>query len=323
MRRSVNILMVGIALCACGYPQDAHAQSRKSRELKMLSPPAAYRAPATTRPATIQGTPVSPNLRQLYERTETRFRSAVFYKPRDRTGTAEERKFAVVIAQETPSTRDIPNHLRIGAIEKDEEGRWTVDTSRPTVYTAESFVILGNTYCAQRIHIWAYPAPDGKGAIWRGVRTTYGPTNYPLVWELLTADGQPTVMFVSKTFEKAAEREYGRPLSGRRASAERGLDEHPNLVVARVLPDGAEPMGPVVYVDATAYVPTTVLCRCMSPQTAQYVEKPEYEILPLDNLGDVQVAADGPFRLIRSSTPPESSADRPWIEQALRCPQRF
>lgn len=323
MRRSVSTFIFGVALCAYGYPQGVQADRPRNREVKMLRPPSAYRTPAATRPATIRGNPVSPNLRTLYDRTTTRFRNAVFYKPSERTATPEERKYAVVIAQETPDPRDIPEHLRIGAISRDEEGRWTVDTSRPTVYTTESFVMLGNTYCTQRVHIWAYPSANGRGAIWRGVRTTYGPTHYPLVWEFLTAEGQPIVLFVSKTFEKAAEREYGKPLAGRQAAAERGLDEHPNLAVARVLPDGAEPMGPAVYVDAAAYVPTTVLCRCMQPQAANYVERPEYEILPLDLIGDVQVAADGPFRLIKSSTPPESREDRPWIEQALRCPKRF
>jgi hypothetical protein len=323
MRRSTIILIIGVAFCAYGYPDDAQARKPKHREVKVQRSRTAQTVTVTTRPATIQGNPISPDLRPIYDRTSTRFQDAILYKPSDQTGTAEERQFAVLIAQEAPGAREIPASLRIGALQQGENGQWTVDTSRPTVYTAESFVMLGDVYCTQRVHIWAYPSADGKGTIWRGVRTTSGATRYPLVWEFLSAEGRPTVMFVSRTFEKAAEKEYGKPLPGRRASAERSLEQQPNLAVARVLPDGAEPMGPVVYVDAAAHTQTTVLCRCMQAQASNYIESPYYEILPLDILGDVQVGADGPFRLIKSSTPPATSTNRPWIEQALRTPKRF
>lgn len=322
MRRFAFFYGVVVVLCAYAFPGGSFGREPANRRVKMLRPPTGQTAAVTTRPA-LRGQPISYDLRPMYERTATRFRYALTWKPGDRTGTDEERQFAVHIAQELPDRRGIPDNCRIGAIQTDQNGQWTVDTSRPTVYVSESGIMLNNTYCTQRVHIWAYPGPDGKGAVWRGVRTTYGPTQYPLVWETLSGEGHPAVMYVSKTFEKAAEREYGRPRSGRRFSAERDLGERPDVVVARVLPDGSQPMGPTVYVDAAAKTQTTVMCRCMEPQVSNFVDTLYYDILPLDILGDVQVAAGGPFRLIKSSTPPASDGGPTWIEQALRCPKRF
>lgn len=304
--------------------------ARGPYHVKLLHPlpqPAAQNhPPATTRPAAqIEGNPISDTLRPIYQRTQERFAKGLFYKPHYQATPEEDRQFAVLLIQEVPEDlNEVPDHLHIGAVEIDSSGRMTVDTSRPTVYTARSHIVLGNTVCEQRIHLWAYPHQKGKDIVWRGVRTTYGPTGYPLIWEMLNTEGEPAVLFVCSTIEKAAEREFGRPLPGRKASVEQSLKDQPDVAVARILPPGAQPAGPVIYLDAPDKTPTTALCRCMPSQIHDFVENNYYELLPLDILGEVRIAEDGPFRLVKSSASEQSAdSDQPWLVRVLRMPERF
>jgi hypothetical protein len=281
-------------------------------------------AAAARQTATIQGHPIGDRLSPVVERTTNTFQHALVYKPNDRTTTDEQRQFAALLVQESPGRgRSAPENLRIGAVVTDGSGRTVVDTQHPTVYTSESQVILNGTYYQQRVQVWAYPSADGPGATWRGVRVTYGPARYPLIWEVLGAEGEPAVLFLCSTLERAAEKQHGRPLPGRQSCAEKALDEQPDVVVARILPPGAEPAGPMVYVDAAGRTITTLLCRCMPEQAKKLVDGPSYDVLPLEIVSDVQIAPDGPFRLVQSSTPQVSRGGRPWLERALRLPSQF
>jgi hypothetical protein len=320
-----------IILAACVASQGCQFGAQASREpgnraVETLRSQAAAQPLATIAPAalTIQGRPISDRLSPIVERTTDSFQHALVCRPSDNTTTKEQRQYAALVVQELPGrSNSLPESLRIGAVVTDASGREVVDTERPTVYAAESHLILKDIYCPQRVYVWAYPAADSRCAVWRGVRETYGPNGYPLIWEVLSSKGQPSVLFLCSTLEEAAEKEYGRALPGRKSCAERALDEQPDVVVARILPPGAEPAGPMVYLDAASNTITTLLCRCMPAQAKHLADGPSYDVLPLDILGDVQIAADGPFRLAKSLTPPASDGGPPWLERALRLPTKF
>jgi len=287
-----------------------------------------YNRPATPSgtarlPARIQGNLISDRLSPIIEQAIDRFDTAVVYKPNDRTTTEEQRQFAALLVQEAPErARSVPREHQIGAVVAGTSGNLDVDTQRPTVYTTESHVLLNNIHYPQRVHVWAYPAANGEGAIWRGVRVTYGANRSPLIWEVLGSEAQPAVLFVCSILEDAAEKEHGKTLPGRRSCVERALDEQPDVVVARLLPPGAEPAGPMVYVDAATNI-RTLLCRCMPKQAGHLEDGPRYDILPFEILGNVQIAADGPFRLVDGTTPQLSDGNQAWLERVLRLPKQF
>lgn len=133
-----------------------------------------------------------------------------------------------------------------------------------------------------RDFVWRYPSSrkHGKDVIpeARGVRVISNKEETPLVWQVLDNRDGPTVLYVSTELEKAAAEQFGPPLSGRKFSIEKGLDEKPNVVVARVIEAGPVPMGPYVYLSAEDQSVTSIVCRCMSSQINEFVETRYYEL---------------------------------------------
>ena len=60
-----------------------------------------------------------------------------------------------------------------------------------------------------------------------------------MVWEALSTDDDRRVLFVSRSLEEAAAREFGKPLPGRTFSIERAVEEAREVVVVRLLEDGS------------------------------------------------------------------------------------
>jgi hypothetical protein len=104
------------------------------------------------------------------------------------------------------------------------------------------------------------------------VRLTLGEDGFPLIWEAIDdAPGGGALLYVSKSFERAASDHHGRPLAGRRFAAERSREESPDVIIADVLPDGPVPMGPYVYLTAPPdFAHAVILCRCSSSQVADF-----------------------------------------------------
>ncbi len=153
------------------------------------------------------------------------------------------------------------------------------------VYTDTSTIRLNGIEHDQVSYFWESPlaaqtaCDDARS--WFGVRMTLGLDGMPLVWEAFSEMENGAVLFVARSLEDAALREFGGASPGRRLAVERGIDEVEDVVVARVLSDGPVPMGPYVYLSAPPdRRVTTVLCRCMPSQVDEFAATYEYRMIP-------------------------------------------
>ena len=232
----------------------------------------------------------------VYQRTSTEFFQAVFFKPRGDATDGFEASLAPLIVQEVSAEYDaIPASDRFGAVRFDKQGQAVIDATLPTIYTASTETTVRDRTYRQLVYVWWYePSIENKGDSlsppMQGIRLTLGDDGFPIVVEAWASQGVvggeniPHVLFVSRSFEALASEQFGPPLSGRRYSVERGIDETPDIVAAGLIEDGPIPMGPYVYLDAKVKSVTTLLCRCSPSQVNRFVETDYYELQPLDRL---------------------------------------
>lgn len=173
-------------------------------------------------------------------------------------------------------------------------------TGLPSVFVRESSVVVNG-----RTHVrisYAWPLELGGvgsgGAVpWQGVRLTLNSAGEPVIWEVFRDRSEMSVVFVARSVEEAARREFGGPLPGRAFSVERALTETPEVVVARVIEDGPVPMGPIVHLGSDGGDVMALICRCMPPQARELVGQREYELV-LDETG-----AGGPTHMLAPARP--------------------
>jgi hypothetical protein len=134
---------------------------------------------------------------------------------------------------------------------------------------------------------------------------------FAMMWEILSSDASLRVFFVSKTVERAAERVYGRPLPDRRYCVEPSLEQHPDIVVARIVGDGPQPMGPILYLEHSNHHVTNVICRCEPSQADLFPRTREYQLITLETKKEptgaslhAAVSRLCPQALARPSPPP-------------------
>jgi hypothetical protein len=154
-----------------------------------------------------------------------------------------------------------------------------------TVYWERSRVVIDGHSHDQIAYYWWFRAEGADAFAVQGVRMTLRENGLACVWEVLRDSSNLRVVYVAESVEAAARKKHGGPLPGRRFSIERKRDATPDIVVARVLPDGPMPMGPWIYVLAGADDVSTVLCRCSPSQTKGPLERTDYVLRPFDPQG--------------------------------------
>jgi hypothetical protein len=107
---------------------------------------------------------------------------------------------------------------------------------------------------------------------------------FAIVWEVLSSEAGLRVLYVSKPIEDAARRQYGDPLPDRRFVVEPHVAEHPDVVVARIVGDGPQPMGPFVYLDYPARRVSTLICRCEPSQVDLFPQSRMYRLVALEQV---------------------------------------
>jgi len=228
--------------------------------------------------------PSQPSADGLRERALRTFERAIFYKPREESLVGLEGTLAPLIVQEAGLDAGVPPSF--GAI-VGELGKERIDSERPTVYFEISPTQVGNTEFEQLTYFWRFPSRCGTRRCashnGNGVRVTLDLDGLPIVWESLSTDEGRSLLFVSRSLEDAARREFGEPLEGRAFSIERAANETRNVVVVRLLDDGPVAMGPYVYLESPPSADvTTILCRCMPSQVSEFVESRYYNLVPMD-----------------------------------------
>ncbi len=235
----------------------------------------------TSKPAVVDPTVIQ-------DRALEHFSQAIFYKPNEPKDFSFDIALAPLIVQEVKSPLDtVP---RIAPYPIPDRERKTPPPPHSVTVQKRTARMSTKANPVERQYVytdffWRFPGHRklGKETIpeSRGVRVISTTENMPLVWQVLDNRDGPTVLYVSTELEKAAAEQFGPPLSGRKYSIERGLDEKPNVVVARVIESGPVPMGPYVYLSADDQSVTSIVCRCMSSQVNEFVETKYYD---LDNL---------------------------------------
>jgi hypothetical protein len=261
-----------------------------------------------------------PDREAVYARTARRFERATFFSPDPDSTPGELRWMSPLIVEELDSLRSEDSPLaEFGRLSVETPGeavkKWdwlraetartlenqrsrrclsqfshslgevTVNSDEPTVYHTEETVAIDETNHAQSTYLWFYPSPEPGGkAGWRGFRMILDQRGFAIVWQVLSSEAGLRVLYVSKPIEDAARRQYGDPLPDRRFVVEPDVAEHPDVVVARIVGDGPQPMGPFVYLDYPARRVSTLICRCEPSQVDLFPQSRMYRLVALEQV---------------------------------------
>ena len=248
--------------------------------------------------------------RQIYERAQDEFARARLIKPAVAVPTdAEEFKFAPLILQEIAGGRPAEGRDNFVA---ESSGR-----TNATIYFRQEQTTMAGRPHVQMTYVWtgADPRPSPSESApppMQGVRITLDSAGCPAIWEVLADSSGAKIFVVSQSLEAAALAEFGTPRPGRRFSVERDLVDAPDVVLARVIEDGPEPMGPIVYWGAGTGDIVAVACRCMRVQARELVGEQRYDLVEL-NTG---AAGQMPDTMRRVAAPSR-------LEEQLRLPAGF
>lgn len=262
------------------------------------------------------------------EQVHRHFERAVLFKPRDGTLYGRRLDLAPLIVYEVPDEGQGVTHApRFGALEEIDGGRVVVNTDLPTVYVETGATSVRGSLYDTMTYRWfcSIDAPHGSFVVGKGLRIVLGADGFPIVYETASVDpsigasADPRSLFVSASFELAAEAEYGRALVGRRFAAERPVEDAPRAMVFRTLEDGPQPMGPFLYIAASSRRIITMHCRCSPSQMDEVIESAYYDLVPFERVRGLAVRA--PFGAGRTGLDPlRALLDRP-MDRVLRWPE--
>jgi len=242
----------------------------------------------TEEPAVIDLSAVVKKHEVVRNATKRRFKRGAFTQPSDESDVGDLIWMAPLVVQELDEDSDeMASSVRPGAITVDPSGRAIVDNDRLAIYLVLSHVQLGKREFDQLTYFWFYGPDSTDGTIrWRGCRIVLSKQRFGVIWEVLSSDATRRVFYVPESLEKASATEHGPPLERRRHSVEPDLKDHPDVVVARVVGDGPQPMGPFVLLDRSLVV-TTMMCRCDPSQVDAFPQSVDYRLVPIDTIGDL------------------------------------
>jgi hypothetical protein len=253
----------------------------------------------------------------IYQRVETNFAQAVFFKPAEVRTNDVTFNLAPLLMQQVSGERSNTKQAGEFASPSLSNGVWSVRAlSRPAVYVYSDVAAMGGVQRLRLTYTWWYAgATAGRSGV-QGVRMTLNSAGEPVIWEVMT-DSRAELVFVSESLEAAAQGEFGKPPAGRRFAVERSVAEAPKVVVARVLADGPVPMGPFVYLMEGTHEVASVLCRCMPAQAKQLVSTCSYDLVPLPAEVVGEVAQTG------ASFWPGKEEGGNRVERCLRLPSKW
>lgn len=241
--------------------------------------------------------------------TKRRFKRGAFIQPSDKSDVGELIWMAPLVVQELGEEDDeMESSMRPGTMAVDPSGRAAVDAEHLAIYLVSSRIQIGEREFDQQTFLWFYSPQSTDGPIrWRGCRIVLSKDRFGVVWEVLSSEATRRVFCVPKSLEEASAKEYGPPLEGRRYSAEPSLKDHPDVIVARVVGDGPQPMGPFVLLDRSLAV-TTMMCRCDPSQVDAFPQSVNYLLVPIDNMSDLY-QGDTPPPNLSFPNPPDDLSD--------------
>ncbi|GJM24589.1 MAG: hypothetical protein DHS20C16_10040 [Phycisphaerae bacterium] len=198
-----------------------------------------------------------------------RFAKGIFYKP-NMDAHEDDVRMAPLIIREVNSSSDQPTSEFLGTLAK--------DSTEPAVFLfADTIELNGVTY-KRLAHLWTYADSDkGTGAL-GCVQVVFNQSSEPVLWGVHSPRRAIDEVYVAKSVEVAAKREHGDPPTGRKFSVEKSRKASPIRVV-RLLKDGPEPMGPMVYVADAPRRVAALACRCMDSQVDEILDAGFYRLI--------------------------------------------
>lgn len=223
-------------------------------------------------------------LDDFYHRTERYFTLADFHKPDPWLEPDRPTLVAPLIVVERP------------APEPDAATRPAGEAPRLTLNYAEAETHFGPVLRRQVTFQWLLPTGNNQtpseslsGGVVNSatVRFTLTEVGAPMIVEHMPRDSSdstgPLVIFVSRSLETAALKQFGEPLPHRRFACEPPIDSVPELVVAGVFEDPPDMSGPYLYFTDDWQFLTNVICRCSPSQVGDFVGNEYYKLVPLAN----------------------------------------
>lgn len=183
------------------------------------------------------------------------------------------------------------------------------------VYYLEDRLSLSGIVRDRITFLWLLRSHTVEALDYRGFRMTLDRDGFPAIWELL-GTSSPRIVYASMSIEDEAMEEFGAASIGRSFAVERPVEETPDVVVARVLSDGPQPMGPWVYIDGGDRAITTLLCRCMASQVGGFRDNVYYDLRPFPR-------GDGPSPIVDEFENRLQQMDEAGLDEILRLPSRF
>lgn len=211
----------------------------------------------------------------------------IFLKPHLQNMPEITAKFAPLIVREVDSAtimaRYLPHHFGTRNARLFALPHWLEWQAKPwrQAFTDEGAIKINNVSHPQVTYIWQHTAAGDSSANARlGLRITLGSDGFPLVWEVLDSRQQLTILYVSRSAENLAAKQFGPPLRDRHLSIEQSLEAARHVIVVRALEDGPIPMGPYIYADLANQI-TSVLCRCSAAQVDEFLLEEQYQMEPM------------------------------------------
>ncbi|HNO78445.1 MAG TPA: hypothetical protein PKN33_10335 [Phycisphaerae bacterium] len=268
-RSGVLVAIFGLALTLVGCKEESKVQ-----------PPSDSAVVNSASPSDSQTNGIDPpNADVLPE--SVRFAKGVFFKP-DVDAPADDMWMAPLIVAEVHKASDASTEAPFGSLTSNASKLPGVDCTKPAVYSFHDTVELNGVRYRRATYVWFYPIAPSKALSVSGVAVVSNEDNEPILWHVFdTARAGKDQIYIAHSVEHNAKLEHGPPLAGRRFAVETS-DPSSSVDVVRIIEDGPEPMGPMVYVAAEPRHVATLACRCMNSQVDEILDARFYRLIQLE-----------------------------------------
>lgn len=268
---------------------------------------------------------VSPPLsaEELRARTEFTFPSVDMYKPVVAEGSGLDTYQAPMFYREHPEGQpSIDQDFEFAGLVL-EGGKLALDPQRPAVYTQGGRALHGAIEHEQRTFLW-FHRDGGQGPIRaQGIRLTYDSQGFPAIFEVLKDASGKSLYYVSESLEALAREQHGDALEGRVHAIEPSVSESPDSLVVRPVKQGVQPLGPLIYDGVQGTDILQLHCRCAPSQLEAIGASVNYDLIPIESLGE-ELRAALVKELDWGASPQDLGFPAPiWPFASLRMPEAF
>ncbi len=258
-QHSVPLLLIGFAMSIAGCKENSPSPKPKYQP----------EVPNTTVATDVDTGKSNTPANSTNDPTTVRFANAIFLKP-GMDAEADDARMAPLLVWERVGKSSGDILATLGE---------PVESSGDTVILFEDRVEIGGALYERKAHIWTYSNAPTDQPLIGCVQTVLNRDASPVLWHVFDShDAETNSLYVAQSIEHAAKREHGQPLEGRRFVVE-SLHEPSVIRVARLLEDGSEPMGPMVYISANPHKVAAVACRCMDSQVDEIEDARFYRLV--------------------------------------------